>query len=124
MESKEIHILKVKKIQKVINHRKRKKTNISDASIQALTLKWRWDGHISCYTDNRWTIQTTIWKGPVGKRYVGRPIGRWASGNKKLLHKIGCLWGKTVVERKRKEAYTQENGIHITKTKSSNNVKN
>ena len=44
----------------------------------ALKLKKQWAGHISRYTDRRWTLLITKWKGPKGKRNVGRPKKRWA----------------------------------------------
>lgn len=106
-------MLKIRKIQKIKNVTIRQKTKITDALIHALTLKWKWAGHISRYTDKRWTIETTRWKGPIGKRNVGRPMTRWADD---IIQVAGKEWMNSGKDRelwkKMEEAFTLT-GIHI-----------
>ena len=108
-------MLKIRKIQKIKNEHIRQKTKITDALKHTLTLKWRWAGHISRYTDKRWTIQTTRWKGPSGKRNIGRPKRRWADD---ITQIAGKDWLKLSKDRdswrRLEEAFTQ-NGVHISK---------
>ncbi|GBP05698.1 Putative uncharacterized transposon-derived protein F52C9.6 [Eumeta japonica] len=65
----------------------RRKTRLTDALEQALRLKWKWAGHLSRYADKRWSLQTTKWVGPAGKRSKGRPLKRWADNIKELAAK-------------------------------------
>lgn len=55
----------------------RKTTKLTDVLYQALTLKWRLVGHIAIYTYQIWTLKSTEWNGPHGKRNVERPRERW-----------------------------------------------
>ena len=71
-------LLGLKKIHKIRSETIRNKTKVTDALNHALKLKWNWAGHVSRLTDKRWTLLITKWKGPPGKRKVGRPIKRWA----------------------------------------------
>lgn len=115
-------MLKIRKRHKVKNEIIRKKTKITDALEHALTLKWKWAGHISRYTDKRWTIETTRWKGPGGKRNVGRPKRRWADD---VIQVAGDNWldiGKDRdVWKKLEEAFTQK-GVHISKITNTINI--
>ncbi|GBP56299.1 hypothetical protein EVAR_28879_1 [Eumeta japonica] len=84
-------MLRIRKIQKICSEDIRRKTRLTDALEQALRLKWKWAGHLSRYTDKRWSLQTTKWVGPAGKRSKGRPLKRWADDIKELvgrLHKL------------------------------------
>lgn len=107
-------ILKIRKINKVRSDTIRQKTKLTDALTQALKLKWKWAGHVSRSTDSRWTIHTTQWKGPVGKRNVGRPYSRWAD---EIIQIAGKNWMDAGKDReswkKMEEAFTQK-GIHIS----------
>ncbi|CAK1582177.1 unnamed protein product [Parnassius mnemosyne] len=108
-------ILNINKIHKVKNSIIRQRTKITDALTKALTLKWKWAGHVSRYPDNRWTIQTTRWKGPgSGKRKVGRPHKRWADD---IIQYAGKDWMSKSKNRElwkqMEEAFTQ-NEIHIS----------
>ena len=118
-------ILKISKVQKIRSDTIRQKTKITDALTHALTLKWRWAGHISRYSDGRWTVETTRWKGPTsGKREVGRPIKRWTDDIRKIA---GKRWMKRGKDRKAwkelEEAFTQT-GIHISELAKNNNHAN
>lgn len=107
-------ILKIRKIHKVRSDIIRQKTKLTDALTQALKLKWQWAGHISRLTDKRWTIQTTQWKGPAGKRNVGRPYRRWADDIIQMAGKDWMSVGKDRVKwKKLEEAFTQE-GVRIS----------
>ncbi|GBP08005.1 hypothetical protein EVAR_78128_1 [Eumeta japonica] len=94
-------MLKIRRIQKIKSEHIRQKTKLADALRHALSLKWRWVGHISRYTDRRWTIEATRWKGPIGKRNVGRQLRRWADDIKtrrrKRLDKV--RQGQGVMEK-------------------------
>ncbi|CAH2100406.1 unnamed protein product [Euphydryas editha] len=70
-------LLKLRRIQKTRNADIRKKTNVTDALHHSLKQKWKWAGHIARYQDQRWTHETTKWKGPIGKRSIGRQRKRW-----------------------------------------------
>ncbi|KAL0881844.1 hypothetical protein ABMA27_001620 [Loxostege sticticalis] len=109
-------ILKIRKIHKIKSEKIRNKTKVIDALSHALTLKWRWAGHISRYMDKRWTMETTRWKGPSGKRSVGRPKRRWADD---LDYFAGKDWMTLARNRELwmdlEEAFTQK-GVHISET--------
>lgn len=114
-------MLKIRKIHKIKHETIRSKTKITDALAQALKLKWQWAGHISRYTDRRWTIQVTGWKGPQGKRKVGRPNKRWADDISKKAGKDWLNRGKDrELWKKMEEAFTQE-GVHIPQHRDSTN---
>lgn len=85
--SMERSMLKIRKIQKTRSEDIRRKTRLTDALEQALRLKWKWAGHLSRFTDKRWSLQTTKWAGPAGKRSKGRPLKRWADDIKELVGK-------------------------------------
>ncbi|CAH2090098.1 unnamed protein product [Euphydryas editha] len=105
-------ILRIRKIHKVRSEVIRKKTKFTDALKHALTIKWQWAGHIARYTDRRWTIETTKWKGPSGIRNTGRPKQRWADD---IVQVAGRDWIEQSKDREKwkwlEEAYTQI-GVH------------
>ncbi|GBP66238.1 Craniofacial development protein 2 [Eumeta japonica] len=87
--------INVNKIKILTNNRERP-IGIKDALRHVLSLKWRWAGHISRYTDRRWTIEATRWKGPIGKRNVGRQLRRWAED---IIHVVENDWIKSGKDR-------------------------
>lgn len=105
-------ILMIRKSHKIRSEVIRKKTMITDALRHALALKWKWAGHIARYTDRRWTIESTKWKGPSGKRNIGRPKQRWADD---IVQTVGRNWMEQGRDRERwkrlEEAYTHD-GVH------------
>lgn len=107
-------MLKIRRIHKIRNENIRQKTKLTDALRHALLLKWRWAGHISRYSDRRWTIEATRWKGPMGKRNVGRQLKRWADD---ITHVVGNDWIKLGKDRESwkgmEEAFTQI-GVQIS----------
>lgn len=109
-------ILKIRRIQKIKSEKIRRKTKVIDALQHALKQKWQWAGHIARFTDKRWTLKTTIWKGPKGKRKRGRPIKRWIEDIKAIT---GSEWRKKAMDRevwnKLGEAFTRE-GVPINGT--------
>lgn len=112
--SMERSMLKIKKIQKLKSEHIRQKTKLTDCLRHALLLKWRWAGHISRYTDRRWTIEATRWKGPEGKRNIGRPMKRWTD---EITHIAGKDWIKLGKDReswKRMEETFTQSGVHIS----------
>jgi hypothetical protein len=106
-------ILKIRTIQKVRSEHIRSKTKITDALNFALRQKWNWAGHVARYTDKRWTIESTIWNGPLGKRRVGRPRKRWQDD---IVSIAGKQWPSKSLNReewaKLGEAFTQK-GVSI-----------
>lgn len=108
-------ILKIKRSQKLNSKSIRDKTKLQDALSQTLRLKWRWAGHLSRYKDKRWTLLATKWKGPIGKRNVGRPYKRWADD---IIEVAGKHWMEKAKDRtswnKLEEAYTRR-GVQISK---------
>lgn len=113
-------ILKIKKIHKIKSDVIRQKSKLTDAVMQALKMKWQWAGHVSRYTDNRWTIQSSRWKGPIGKRNIGRPNRRWADD---ITQNAGEDWmsiGKNrETWKKLEEAFTQR-GVLISNNLTKN----
>lgn len=107
----------IKKIERVKSDDIRLKTNVTDAVIHALKLKWKWAGHVSRYKDNRWTQQAATWKGPKGKRRTGRPKKRWADD---IIEIAGCRW--TTIAQNRvtwnnlEEAFTLKGSTPHTNT--------
>ncbi|PZC71479.1 hypothetical protein B5X24_HaOG213342 [Helicoverpa armigera] len=105
-------ILSLRKVQKIKSSEIRKKTNLTDALIHALKLKWKWAGHICRCKDNRWTLLTTNWNGPKDKRRVGRPKKRWADD---IAGIAGPSWQTVALNRqtwkKMEEAYTHMRSI-------------
>lgn len=85
--SMERSMLGIRKIQKIRSEDIRRKTRLTDALELALRLKWKWAGHLSRYSDKRWSLQTTKWVGPAGKRSRGRPLKRWADDIEDLAGK-------------------------------------
>lgn len=104
-------MLRLKKIQKIRSKDIREKTKLTDALQQALKLKWSWAGHVARCSDQRWTLKSTKWTGPQGKRKVGRPQKRWADD---IASMVGKDWTKLAQDRdswkKMEEAYTLSRG--------------
>ncbi|XP_045454944.1 uncharacterized protein LOC123664445 [Melitaea cinxia] len=82
-------MLKIRKMQKIRHTIIREKSEVIDALNFAMKLKWKWAGHVSRLTDERWTKRVTEWTGPQGYRRVGRPLTRWADD---LTHTAGRDW--------------------------------
>lgn len=106
-------ILNIRKIQKVRSKVIRQKTKMTDALTQALKLKWQWAGHVLRYTDTWWTVNTTIWKRPIGKRRVGRPKRRWADDITEIIGKDWQTIGKDRDQWKGLEEAFTRGGVHI-----------
>ncbi|GBP44044.1 hypothetical protein EVAR_85198_1 [Eumeta japonica] len=71
-------MLRLRRVNKVRHSKIRDKTNVTDALTHALKLKWKWAGHIARMSEDRRTKRTTSWRGPDGKRSIGRPYARWS----------------------------------------------
>ena len=54
-----------------------KKANIEDWVKQQRRSYWRWAGHVTCMTDNRWTVRILSWVPQGGSRRAGRPSKTW-----------------------------------------------
>ncbi|KAI8437727.1 hypothetical protein MSG28_011961 [Choristoneura fumiferana] len=89
-------MLNIKKIQKIRHIKIRNITKATDGLTQALTLKWKWAGHVARLQDQRWTKCVTAWKGPIGKRKKGRPRNRWEDEIKRTA---GLNWMDTAKSR-------------------------
>lgn len=91
----------------------RKKTKVTDALHFAQKLKWKWAGHVARYTDRRWTLAVTKWKGPKGTRGRGRPCTRWQDDIKAIA---GDNWIEKAKDREiwqsLEEAFTREGSVH------------
>ena len=64
----------------------REQTKVQDIIRIIKLRKWRWAGHISRRTDNRWTSQITSWRPMDGYRNRGRQRVRWRDD-------IDSYWG-------------------------------
>ncbi|GBP12471.1 hypothetical protein EVAR_75874_1 [Eumeta japonica] len=86
-------------------------TKVMDALTHALKLKWKWAAHIARMSDNRWTKRTTSWRGPDGKRSIGRPYARWSDD----IKGVAGNWLEEGNNREKwaemEEAFTQK-GLH------------
>lgn len=89
-------MLNIKKIQKIRHTEIRNTTKATDGLTQALSLKWKWAGHVARLQDQRWTKSITTWKGPAGKRKRGRPHKRWEDEIKEIA---GSRWIQTAKSR-------------------------
>ncbi|KAJ8727743.1 hypothetical protein PYW07_001862 [Mythimna separata] len=100
--------LSIKLSDRVRNTEIRHKTKVTDALTFSQSLKWRWAGHLARYTDDRWTISTTNWKGPKGSRGKGRPCARWQD---EIVENAGQDWAITALDREAwnslEEAFTR-----------------
>ncbi|CAH2107217.1 unnamed protein product [Euphydryas editha] len=76
----------------------RHKTKVIDALQHAQRLKWKWAGHITRFSEERWPKRVTKWIGPEGKRRRGRPKARWIDD---ILQLAGRDWMKTANDRKK-----------------------
>jgi hypothetical protein len=101
-------MLKIKKMDKIQNIKIRKITKATNALNYAQKLKWKWAGHVARLDDERWTVRTTLWQGPQGKRTRGRPLTRWEDEIKKTA---GPFWMQVAQERETwkclEEAFTR-----------------
>ena len=52
------------------------KAHLEDWVNQQRRQAWKWAGHVTRMTDNRWTVRALCWS-PPGTRAVGRPRKRW-----------------------------------------------
>lgn len=104
-------MLKIRKMQKIRHSKIREATKAKDALTQALSLKWKWAGHVARIQDKRWTKKIIEWKGPMGKRKKGRPLRRWEDD---ICKTAGSDWIKTAQSRKNwsslEEAFTCKRG--------------
>lgn len=101
-------ILGLRLIDKQKSSNIRNKTKVIDAVQHALRLKWRWAGHLARMSDDRWTKQATLWKGPGERRNRGRPRSRWSDD---IVSTAGRDWIDTANDRNKwrrlEEAYTE-----------------
>jgi hypothetical protein len=84
-------------------------TKVTDIAHRISMLKWRWAGHISRRTDNRWGKRVLEWRPRLGKRIVGRPQARWSDESRRTAGR-SCM---RVAEDRAKwrdigEAYVQQ----------------
>ena len=92
----ERRMLGIKLQDRIPNQAIRDITKVKDIIQYVSTMKWKWAGHVSRMTDNRWTIRTTEWQPRVGKRSRGRPKKRWRDDITKL---VGGTWTRIAKER-------------------------
>lgn len=113
--SMERSILNIRKIQKIRSEIIRQKTKLTDALQQALHLKWQWAGHVARYKDKRWTLVTTKWTGPAGRRLRRRPKKKWIDDIYSVAGKDWLQKAKDRDEwRKSEEAFTQQMGSAVS----------
>ena len=77
----------------------RQQTSVTDIIDYVKKSKHRWAGHISRFTDNRWTVRVTEWTPRSWSRKRGRPKTRWRDDLTRYfgttwstLAKSRCLW--------------------------------
>lgn len=101
-------MLNINKRQKIRHSKIRNISKAKDALIHAQKLKWRWAGHVARLQDDRWTKRITRWKGPRGKRLVGRPHTRWQD---EIVKVAGPNWIQVAQDRDKwtllEEAFTR-----------------
>lgn len=101
-------MLNIRKIQKIRHTKIRHLTKATDVLNHALKLKWKWAGHVARLQDGRWSKRVTIWSGPPGKRYRGRPLTRWQDEISKIA---GVTWIRKAQNREHwkslEEAFTR-----------------
>jgi hypothetical protein len=76
----------------------RQKTKAIVIAHRISMLKWRWAGHISPRTDNRWGKRVLEWTPRLGKRCVGRPKASWSDD---LRRTAGRSWMRVAEDRAR-----------------------
>jgi hypothetical protein len=85
------------------------RTKVTDIAHRISMLKWRWAGHISRRTYNRWGKRVLEWRPRLGKRSVGRLQARWSDD---LRRTAGRSWMRVAEHRARLreigEAYVQQ----------------
>jgi hypothetical protein len=105
----EIAMLGVSLRDRIRNQVIRQRTELTDIAHRISMLKWRWAGHISRRTDNRWGKRVLEWRQRLGKRSVGRSQARWSDD---LRRTAGRRWMRVAEDRARwrdiGEAYVQQ----------------
>jgi hypothetical protein len=91
-------MLRVSLHDRVRNQVIRQRTKKTDIAHRISMLKWRWAGHISRRTDNRWCKRVLEWRPRLGKRSVGRPPARWSDD---LRRTAGRSWMRVAEDRAR-----------------------
>ena len=74
----------------------RKKTRVKDIIEKIKESKWKWAGHLSRTTDNRWTKRLTEWQPRTGKRRRGRQKRRWRDD---ITSYMGTTWPRIAQSR-------------------------
>ena len=101
-------MLNIRRRQKVRHTKIKNILKSTDALIHARTLKWRWAGHVARIQDDRWTKRITTWKGPRGKRRIGRPHAKWQDD---IIKVAGSNWIQVAQDRQSwsllEEAFTR-----------------
>ncbi|KAL4709261.1 hypothetical protein ACJJTC_013321 [Scirpophaga incertulas] len=90
------NLQRIKRKQKIRVTKIRNTTKATDGLTQALSLKWKWSGHVARLQDRRWTKSVTAWRGPAGKRKKGDLI---KDGTMKLNIIAGANWMQTASSR-------------------------
>lgn len=118
-------MLKLRRMNKIRCTDIRSKTELTDALEQALKHKWKWVGHLSRYNDKRWTLKSTGWTGPKGKRKVGRPRKRWSND---IVSVTGKGWLKAGKDREKwksmEVAFTQMGSMSESQKQILTNTNN
>lgn len=95
-------VMKIRKVEKVRHTTIRAKTKFIDALQYALSLKWKWAGHVARLDDGRWTLTATKWPGPPGTRRPGRPYARWCDD---IVNVEGKNW---LIKARDREAWREK----------------
>lgn len=107
-------MLNIKRKDRVRNTSLRNITRVTDAVELACKLKWRWAGHVTRTTDNRWSERLLHWYPREAKRPRGRPRRRWADD---IVQLAGATWTRKAKERDiwkgLEEAYAQKWVSHV-----------
>lgn len=94
---------------RVRNDEIRRKTKVDDVIKRALTLKWRWAGHVARGDENKWTKRLLCWRPRSSTRSAGRPQMRWRDD---IVGFAGVTWMRSAQDRQewrvKEEAYIQQ----------------
>ena len=106
MERKMLHL----SLKDKVRHTEiRKKTKVQDIIETVKSSKWKWAGHLTRTTDNRWTKRLTEWQPRIGKRKRGRQKRRWRDDITAYMG--AATWTRAALTRQRwkmlKEGFIQ-----------------
>lgn len=105
---KERSMFSLKLINKTPNTDIRQRTKLTDVQPLSKRLKWKWAGHVSRMSNNRWAKKIKEWTPRLRKRSKGRPCRGWED---EVKQSAGTTWGREAKDREewkqQEEAFVQ-----------------